>query len=412
MRTDAATPESGRRRAGLIIALLALGVWVACFRFPVVWNATGIGEAGQPFLDLYGMLAASDAAQAGIDPFQPNAFDPYHRPLLFTEWWLGAGKLGLTRADTSWLGWVMAGATLLTAVAMIRPRTRGEQVKTFLWLVSPAMLMAVNRANNDLVVFFVMSAGLVALRAENWPGRALGVVLFAAAAVLKYYPLAGLVVLLDARTRRELAGAVALYALVLLLAWPPLAAGLASAARSKPSSEWLYAFGAPVLFRDLGFRSAAGWVVLAVVLGVGTIWSARKAVVPSPGDEANRVREREFAVGAALLAGCFFLGASYVYKLVFAAWLFPWLWRDDSTQENRRWRLATWWLLVGVLWLEGFMAVVINVLVTPLSRIFAERLLTVTLVTSQLLTWSLVVCLLRWLLSYALRRAHAARVRP
>jgi hypothetical protein len=412
VRTDAATPESSRRRAGLIVALLALGIWAACFRFPVVWNATGIGEAGRPFLDLYGLLAASDAAQAGTDPFQPNAFDPYHRPLLYTEWWLGAGKLGLTRADTGWLGWVMAGATLLAAIAMIQPRTRGEQVKTLLWLASPAMLMAINRANNDLVVFLVMSAGLLSLRAENWPWRALGVVLFAAAAVLKYYPLAGLVVLLDARTRSELAGAVALYALVVLLAWPPLAAGLASAARSKPSSEWLYAFGAPVLFRDLGFRSAAGWVVLAVGLGAGTIWSVRKSGALSVGDETHRVREREFVVGAALLAGCFFLGASYVYKLVFAAWLFPWLWRNDSATENRHWRLATWWLLVGVLWLEGFMAVVINVLVTPLSRIFAERLLTVALVTSQLLTWSLVACLLRCLLSYVLRCAHAARVQP
>ena len=135
MIVPADLPPRRRPRASLVVALVVLGCWVACFRFPVVWDSTGIGESTRPFLDLYGLIASSDAARAGADPYQPNALDPYHRPLLYTEWWLAAGKLGLTRTDAIWIGWTWVGATLVAALAVMRPRTRRECTWAFLWLV-------------------------------------------------------------------------------------------------------------------------------------------------------------------------------------------------------------------------------------------------------------------------------------
>ena len=61
--------------------------------------------------------------------------------------------------------------------------------------------------------------------------------------------------------------------------------------------------------------------------------------------------------GAALVVGCFFLGASYVYKLVFAVWLLPWLWRQGAAPAEERWRRLTLALLLAVLWFEGLMAI-------------------------------------------------------
>ena len=409
MRATIAPPAKFRPRATFVVALLALGIWVACFRFPMVWIATGIGEPGTPFLDLYGLLASSDAAQAGANPFQPNALDPYHRPFLYSEWWLAAGKVGLTRADTGWIGWLWVGTTLVTALAMCRPRTLRENIWMFLWFVSPAMLMAINRANPDLLMYVMVSAGLVALRSARWPWRALGMVLLAAAAVLKYFPGVALIVLLDARTRRELFGALMVYGLVLVLAWLPLEAGLASAARFKPVSTWLYAFGAPVIFRDFGVENSTGWLALTAIVGVAAVWWAWRSMPSADESEASRVDAREFAVGAAMVVACFFLGASYAYKLVFSAWLLPVLWRGEHDWADERWRRATGWLLAGTLAFEGVMAVVLNVVVTPLSRPLAEGLLTASLVVAQLFGWGLVLCLLRFLLVYAGLRLRSAR---
>ncbi len=391
-------------RASLLVVVLVAGVWAICLQTPVFWRVTGIGQTGVPFLDLYGLLAAGEVAQAHGDPFQPNPLDPFHRPHVYTIWWLASGAIGLTRADTEWLGLLMAGLSLVAAVALIRPTRMKEAIQTVLVLCSPAVLMAVNRGNNDLVVLVVICAALGCLRTDSSVFRALGVILLAVAAALKYYPLAAVVVLLSARSRREFVAALTLFAVVLVLAWPALKPGLASAARFKPHPEGLYAFGAPTLFRDFGFLSPAGWLALAAIMGAGITWLARGQWRAEPAAWKDAAVEREFICGAALIAGVFFLGASFVYKLVFAVWLLPGFWREPPSVAGASWRRATWWLLLAVLWLEGLLAVVINLVIMPLSLPLANRVLDTTLVVSQLLTWGLVACLVRELAFHGIRR--------
>lgn len=390
------------------IAGLVLLVWLACFRFPVTWVATGIGEANRPFMDVYGILAACDAARAGVDPFLPNNFDPYHRPHVYTTWWLELGRLGLSRADTPWLGAVLLGLFLLTAVVMARPRTRSEGMGLALLLISPALLMAVNRANNDLVVFVLISAGLLCFRSGPWVAWAAGVLLFAVSAVLKYYPLVTLVALLGIRSRRGLVASLGLYALVLVLAWPGLEPGLKSAAKFMPQPEWLYAFGAPVLLRNLGLATTWGWLVPAGLMffwaGAGAQRKLRESRAEASAPEC--AAEREFILGAAMLAGLFFVGSSYVYKLVFAVWLLPWLWLKRCDPQDGHWARVTLALLLTVVWFEGAMAVGLNLLVGPRWEAAAMVLLKGTLVVSQMLTWAWVACVLRLLLIMLGRQAR------
>ena len=386
----------------LLSVLLVAVIWAACFRFPAVWTATGIGEADKPFLDLQSLLAAAEYARAGHDPYLHNPGDPYHRPLVYTEWWLAGDTLGLTLADTRWLGTLLIGVTLLSAVLLTRPASAREAGALVLCLGSPALLMAAARANNDLIVFVIMCGALGCLRAGRPPWRALGIVLLAIAAVLKYFPLAAVLLLLEARTRRELLGWILLYGLVLGLAWPALEPGLRAAARSQPSPDWLYAFGAPVLFRDFHLAVPAALIALAFLVAVGV---SRLAVRPAPaapplaaGDE-----EREFICGAVMVVGCFVHGSSYAYKLIFALWLLPWLWRAPPADRLRR---IIYPLLLAVLWLEGAMAVVINLSVTfsLWTAGMGERVLEATLVVSQLLGWVLAVILGRSLLLYLQRQ--------
>ena len=141
----------------------------------------------------------------------------------------------------------------------------------------------------------------------------------------------------------------------------------------------------------------------AGVLGYG------KMNDPEPARSAQeRAAEREFMCGAALVVGLFFLGSSYVYKLVFAVWLLPWLWKHGRADAvEMRWARAAWFLLLGVVWLEGGMAVALNLLAGSWSLPAAQGLLKATLVVTQLGTWALVACLLRFLLPYVARRGRA-----
>jgi hypothetical protein len=403
----------------LLVALLAATLWGMCFRFPVSWTITGIGEADKLFLDLRNILSAGEVAQQGLDPYRSNPLDPYHRLHGYTDWLLVPGALGLTLRDTLWIGTLLIGAVLVAAVLFVRPKNWREGGVLLLFLVSPPLLFAVNRANHDVLVFVIMCGALACFRREHGPWRALGLVLLGISAALKYFPLAAAIILLDARSRRELLGWGALYGLVLLLAWPALARGLLNAAQHTPAPSWLYAFGAPVVFRDFDLPVPTGWLLAGFIAFTGAVgWPLLKAG-PSPRPEGLAATlDREFACGAIMVAGCFVHGTSYSYKLIFAWWLLPWLLRAILTGTENRWRQATLGLLLATLWLEGGLAILINtaVFAAILPTPHAVVLLKITLVAGQLLNFVFVLCLwrtvLRYLIGQGLRLARPAEPLP
>ena len=395
-------------RGSLLVAGAAALVWWLCFRHPAFWLAVGMGETDRVFLDLYNLLAACDTLKAGGDPMMFSSLDPYHRPFVFSAWWFELAALGLGRKDVLWLGTALAGVTLVAAVALVRPVSGRECRNLWLLLVSPALLLAVNRANQDLVAFLIVSLGLVCFRVPRGPVRILGVVLFAAAAVLKYFPLVTVILLLEFRSRKGVAWGLAVYATVVLLAWPGLAPALKLAGKYAPASDWLYAYGAPTLARDFGFTQTIFWLVPAVLVIGWAMWVAVRqspASSPSPSTE-NDNAGREFICGAAMLVGVFFLGVSYLYKLVFAVWLLPWLWRRGAGHPDARWARAIAGLLLGVAWTEGVGAAILNNVTGLWSNAAALQALKLVLVTAQLLTWALVACLLRFVLIYLWRRGR------
>ncbi|MEJ1974445.1 MAG: hypothetical protein WDM96_18915 [Lacunisphaera sp.] len=271
------------------------------------------------------------------------------------------------------------------------------------------MLIGVNRANQDLVIFLTVSLGLVCFRSAGLAMRILGVVLFAIAAVLKFFPLVTLVLLLEFRSRRQvLLGALA-YGSVLLLAWPGLAPALRLLAdKHAPAPDWLYAYGAPILARDLGILTPLAWLVPAVFVIGWAGWDAirRAPAAPTVPVAPDDSAEREFICGAVMVVGIFFVGASYVYKLTFAIWMWPWLWRSRADHSAGRWARVIMRLLLGLAWIEGLAALILNGVTGLWSTAVALILLKTVLVIAQVLGWALVACLLRFLWAYSWRRGR------
>lgn len=381
-------------------ALLAATVWIACFWWTPVWRLTGIGQGDKPFLDLRNLISAGQSAQLGFDPHVKNPLDPFNRPHGYSDWWLVTGDLGLDGDDVAWLGMTLLVLTLVSAAWAARPATARQGLALLLVLASPPLLMAVHRANHDLVVFALMCASLAGLRSERGWVRAAGVALLAVSAVLKYFPLAAIILLLEARDRRELLRWAGLYGLVLLLALPSLTRGFEIAVTHMPAPSWLYAFGAPVMFRDFELPAAAllGWLLAGGLLVAGTVMGRPRATGPT----AWTTPTRDFACGAVMIVGCFLHGSSYVYKLVFALWLLPGLWQPAHNAAEDRWRRLTWALLIGVLWFEGLVAVLLNV--GAFSAVFSPTMdlpfLKAGLAIEQLLTWALMAFLWRYLVAY------------
>ena len=127
-----------RRRWCTFVVIPA--VYFASFAFyPGLFLIVGVNHYGVWFLDSFAILASNDALARGLDPYGPNALDYFNRPHVYSHWWLGLGKLGLTRADNFWLGLSLVVAFLATVAARLRPREPREVL--WYWVVlcsSPA----------------------------------------------------------------------------------------------------------------------------------------------------------------------------------------------------------------------------------------------------------------------------------
>ncbi len=391
-----------------VAALVVVLTWQAALVTPHLATALGLGPSGA-FLDLQGLLAANEAAGRGLDPYALNPLDPYQRPLLYSTWWLWPGHPGLTRADTGRLGYALVAATLAAALLIWRVRSWREAIICIAVLASPAWLLAVYRANNDLVIFVLLALAVWMLQRAGQVWRTIGAALTGAMVILKYYPAAAVIGLLRAPRRRELLALFALVAGIIAVGWPSLVPAFEAISRYGfvvTASVGLQAFGIKVLGESVvpWLPAAAGWIAGLASLFGGYLLAGGSGAARSPGSED---RFMAAAVAGAVMLGCFVIGTSYNYKLVFLWALVPWVLRDAPEALGRNQARALLALLLADCWAGGLAMAALNTLGPHLTRAGRAHALTffhgVTILV-QLGYWVLMGVCLRLALDWSRRQ--------
>jgi hypothetical protein len=407
---DAETVNAQNRRAsrrlwGLLLA--AAVFYLGCFAFfPRQFFPLGVNHPTVWFMDSYAILASNDALALGRDVYSPNPLDYFGRPHVYSHWWLVLGKVGLSRADNRWIGLVLGIAFVAAAVARLRPREPREILWYLLVLCASSTLVALDRANNDLVVFLLLAPVVPCLLAERRWLRFVPVFLIAVATGLKFYPACAALVLLTGLDRREtrVRVTVALFALVAI--GLNVSGDLVRVGPILPKAEGLMTFASAKL---IGLLGLTGWGALGFGCGlagliIGAFWRSslfdRWEIA-----QDSRADWLSFVLGAVLLAGCFFAGTNYPYRWVFAIWLAPLLWRLPRDKRVpaavRRLAAATAGLCLFALWFDPLASGVLNGLVGryPVETIirWADRLLLI----EQPVIWAFFVCLLGFLSHFA-----------
>ncbi len=402
----AAGPVSYRPLACLV-ALTLFG-WMAGAIWPGMLLIFGISNYNQSYLDSYAILAALDAVRAGHDPHAVNMLDALRRPHVYSDWWLALRWLGLGREHNFLVGTAWVGAFALAAWSTLRPRKLGEALWLAALLVSPAVMLVINRANNDLVIFVLLTGcALVTLRA--WWGGVAAVACLGLATGLKYFPAPAALAFLWVRPVRHapawlLAGLVAVGG-ALACVWPEIA-------RSRFTiASGIYTMGAPLWWRDFGWKDGAAALPGLAVIAAGAIVLVLGRVTTGLA-ERGPPRERLLAaVGAIVLLTCFLAGVNYAYRWIFVLWPAFWLGHravDLALPERERWaaRLACGLVLL-CLWMDGLLAAVVNLFFIESARAMQERLDVVWRHWTQPLHWLLMILLAGWLCEAALGTARA-----
>lgn len=381
---------------------------------PSVLERLAIPHLGIWFLDTYALLAATDAQAAGLDPYAVNPLDHLGRPHGYPSWWLYLGRLGLTRDDHRWVGFVVVVVFLVVAVAWLRPRARGETLWYAAIGCSPPVVFALERANNDLVVFVLLAGVVPCLQGASRSKWLFALALVIVAAALKFYPLVAVLLLLPGADRREVVRNALVAGLAIALVSVNLVQEWARFQTVAPHPRGLVSFGATAFAPVLGWTGPIPTLGAGVVaLGLVAWWWRSRWFDGWKVAEEDRGAWLGFTLGAVLLTGCFFAGLNYTYRFVLALWLAPLLWRlpRDLRAPVAVRRLAglTAVLLVTLLWITPLLYAVVKYVRPRYDPLVVKAWAEGMLLGEQPLMWLLFACLLGFLTFFSREIYRTAR---
>jgi hypothetical protein len=249
--------------------------------------------------------------------FVVNPCDYLSRVYDYSPLWLTLAVFPMTLGWLQPIGFGLDVAFLASLLLLPAGRTRRDVALIAFGVVSSATVYAVERGNNDLVIF-ILAAGAVTLACRSPALRIVGYLLALLAGLLKYYPMTLMALVTRERPRRFFAvaaGSIALVALFVAIAGHDLARAL----RLIPTGPYFSDMFGSITVAG-GLTELVGWpvfigsalrgaMIFAAIL-IGVRLGRREGVMADV--ERLSERERSFLLAGILLTlGCFFHGAEH-----------------------------------------------------------------------------------------------------
>jgi hypothetical protein len=335
--TDAVPDDGARLRKVLpflaastgfaAMALLYLAAPHALYRW--LLKTWGIDPFAFVFLDTDTVLSAVRCLRQGVDVFVSNPCDYLGRVFDYSPLWLVLAKLPVTLNWLVPIGLVVDFGFLAALLLLPAGRTWHESRLIAFGAVSTAVVFALERGNNDLVLFTLGAiAATLACRSPAWRFVGYGAALLAG--LLKYYPMTVMALATRERPRRFLfviLGTVCVLALFAAF----MGHDLVRALKLIPTGDWYGdMFGSSTLAGGLAERfhwSDALRRSLHVLLIFGALAGGLAlAARPDFVEDVSRltVKEQSFLlVGGLLVLSCFFTAQNIGYRAIHLILVLP-----------------------------------------------------------------------------------------
>ena len=298
------------------------------------------------FLDTDTVLSAVRCFNMGVDAYLINPCDDLQRVYTYSPLWMGLTVFPVTEAWVAPVGLAIDFAFLASLFLLPTPRSRTATVALTLATVSGATAFALERGNNDLVLFALIAV-TAALLTRSPRARALGYAFAFLAGLLKYYPMAVMAVAARETPRRFItitALALGTLALFVGVTWADLLKAFANIPMGSYSGDM---FGSITVAGMLDPLVAGGGDIRTVVHISMSVVAVAIAVKlgfrNSTGAALARLTDKEAAflqVGALVVLGCFFTAQNIGYRAIHLILCMPGLLALASVAPDWRFRRA------------------------------------------------------------------------
>jgi len=197
----------GPHTDGRAVVLAAIGLYLGTIATCSVlwgldlWPFLGVPPGPSLFFDARNLTAAWECNRLGHDPLFDNPCDPWGRPLMYLRPWLLLGVLGLDHSHTVALSVVLVVSLFVSLCILVGRVPAGTGLLLALAACSPAVMLAVERANMDIALFSLLAASAIIWRAFPGPARIISPLAVLVAATAKLYPVFALPAFLAAGSR-------------------------------------------------------------------------------------------------------------------------------------------------------------------------------------------------------------------
>jgi hypothetical protein len=286
-----------------ILFWAAILIGVAKAGWVTAWGMLHIPAMYPPFADMRSIQGALHSISAGYDPQINNPGDPWGRVMNYPGVWIVVAKVFRFGNEISFMTFVSVFILgyLFSCYMLLK---KSPSVYLLLAMLSGASLMAVERGNNDLVVFSLMAAALHL----RWNKIRSVIVLLAV--ILKIYPVFAVYGFF--RSNFKLLVLTTTLAVIYLT----LNLGEMISIKSGNTATGGFAYGIQLN----GLLMAALLVVLVVASYI--LWKtdvAGKVFANQSGEYEKEL----FIVGGSLFVATFVLSINWDYRLVFLLFCLP-----------------------------------------------------------------------------------------
>lgn len=275
------------------------------------------------FADLRTITGGAESRKLGFDPMVKNPGDPWNRVMNYPRIWQSLYLFGVDESDTVPMG-IMFVSLFLFGICLILPNAPNSAVlAVILALLSPAVLLGIERGNTDLFMFFLVALFVFLVNKNKYCFSSFVILI---ASFLKLFPIFAAVSLLRAEKKiflRLFCIVSVAFAVYLFLTFSDLL--LISKGTLKSIS---LSFGKDVAWKkafeineSLGaFVKYFSYLALSISAILAVLLLFRKS---SPVKFEESLNLDCFRAGAMTYIGTFLLGSNFIYRLIFLIFVIP-----------------------------------------------------------------------------------------
>ena len=333
------------------ILITVFGLLFLFYGYDKTWKLWNIPTMSPCFADTRVITAGAEACAKGLDPMVNNIGDPWNRKLNYPRVCQLLYAIGVNQEHTAYLG-IGLIVLFLAGICLLFPSISNTAVVCIMGaLVSPAVLLGVERANTDLLMFFLLAVSVVAVKRRHLLSTAL--ILFGF--ILKLYPIFGLMVLLRKKRSIFIVSSAVSIVFALLYAFIKFEEILTISQVTQKGT--LISYGLRVFWTSVRHDYPAMGMyakILSYLAALSSLVYAFTALLRTdvPQKDKDLRYLDSFRAGSAIYLGTFMLGSNWDYRLMFLICTIPQLlsWANCTSRSVSRISRITLFALYMSMW--------------------------------------------------------------